>query len=656
MTSITAHDRAVNQRVANPSRRERIEQNADSLRIIHALNGSETNGMCRCPAHEDDHPSLHVSASGDGKVLVKCFARCSQDAVIAALKSRRLWPESRNQQRPRPSEPRPTTEQPENSQRQDNEKERIAFARTIIRAAGDNDDLTVVRRYFHARGLTTIPPGALMLTAAQSSALGLRRHFPAVVLPIVHRDPHQFKLAAHVIHLSKDGRHKLAVAKPKKSYGVVKGGYAVVNRLDHLNPRLLVGEGVENTTGVSEIIGADWPAIAAVSATNLPSLILPPWSREIIIAADHDPAGLAAAREAARLWARSDRIIRIAFPGDEGDDWNDVVREARDAAELAWWREAILNIEPEPIPQAPEVRALGMEQFMQLQFPPRRFLLRPWLTTTGLTMIDAPPGHGKTWLALSIAYAVAAGQALMDWEVETSARVLYVDGELPGELFQTRLRLLGAALPESQFRVLSRAQFEMAGATMLDLGTEDGRDYLDQVIEHDQITLIILDSVSTLVRSGIDNDVESWRAIQDWSLHHRARGRAVIYLHHHGRSGQPRGTSAREIVLDARIKLTRDDSLSSEEKKTTAFKLEFAKAREFFGADAAARIAYLSTRSGAVEWKYETMKDSNRQRVADLMQRDMAAADIARELGVTKGRVSQIMSELRDQRARRSSV
>ena len=74
----------------------------------------------------------------------------------------------------------------------------------------------------------------------------------------------------------------------------------------------------------------------------------------------------------------------------------------------------------------PEVLALGMEQFMELQFPPRQFLLRPWLTTTGLTMIDALPGHGKTWLpghgktwlALSIAYSVAAGQTLCGFEVD----------------------------------------------------------------------------------------------------------------------------------------------------------------------------------------------------------------------------------------------
>jgi AAA domain len=48
-----------------------------------------------------------------------------------------------------------------------------------------------------------------------------------------------------------------------------------------------------------------------------------------------------------------------------------------------------------------------MHEFMDLAFPPRQRLMHPWLATTGLAMIDALPGHGKTWLALSLAYAVA---------------------------------------------------------------------------------------------------------------------------------------------------------------------------------------------------------------------------------------------------------
>ncbi|MBW1953650.1 MAG: hypothetical protein JRI66_11305 [Deltaproteobacteria bacterium] len=46
-----------------------------------------------CPAHPDDKtPSLHLSETADGKLLVHCFGGCPQEAVIAALKERGLWP------------------------------------------------------------------------------------------------------------------------------------------------------------------------------------------------------------------------------------------------------------------------------------------------------------------------------------------------------------------------------------------------------------------------------------------------------------------------------------------------------------------------------------------------------------------------------------
>lgn len=297
--------------------------------------------------------------------------------------------------------------------------------------------------------------------------------------------------------------------------------------------------------------------------------------------------------------------MRIAIPPDH-KDWNDAIRDPK--ADPEQLRQLVLRGEKVKVTQ--EVRALGMEKFQQIPFPKRPFMLKPWLTATGLAMIDAPAGQGKTWLALSIGYAAASGRTLLGWPVEQRAKVLYVDGELPGELLQTRLRMLGAPLPESDFVVLSRSQFEMRGAMMPDLGDEQGREFLDAEIERLEIDLVILDSVSTLVRSGIDNDVESWRAIQDWSLTHRANGRAVIYLHHHGRSGNPRGTSAREIVLDSRIKLTRDEMASNENE--TAFRLEFPKSREFFGRDTAPMMAFLSTQSGTVEWRREAVQTATR--------------------------------------------
>jgi len=67
--------------------------------IITALGGkwSGNHGQARCPAHEDKNPSLTVTQAG-GKVLVYCHAQCTQEAVLDALRARRLWPEKRQQQ------------------------------------------------------------------------------------------------------------------------------------------------------------------------------------------------------------------------------------------------------------------------------------------------------------------------------------------------------------------------------------------------------------------------------------------------------------------------------------------------------------------------------------------------------------------------------
>ena len=69
--------------------------NAES--IAHSLDKPRPNGkgfMACCPAHDDKNPSLSISETENGKILVKCFAGCSQEAVISELKSRALWPAS----------------------------------------------------------------------------------------------------------------------------------------------------------------------------------------------------------------------------------------------------------------------------------------------------------------------------------------------------------------------------------------------------------------------------------------------------------------------------------------------------------------------------------------------------------------------------------
>jgi hypothetical protein len=63
--------------------------------IARALGGRPAGPgkwMAHCPAHDDTVPSLSIAETPDGKVLFRCFAGCPQEAVIAALRERGLWP------------------------------------------------------------------------------------------------------------------------------------------------------------------------------------------------------------------------------------------------------------------------------------------------------------------------------------------------------------------------------------------------------------------------------------------------------------------------------------------------------------------------------------------------------------------------------------
>jgi hypothetical protein len=86
---------------------------------------------------------------------------------------------------------------------------------------------------------------------------------------------------------------------------------------------LLVGEGIE--TCLSGMLGIGYPAWAALSASGLRRLDLPPEVREVIVLADGDEPGEAAARECAWRWSREGRRVRIARP-PRGFDFNDVLR------------------------------------------------------------------------------------------------------------------------------------------------------------------------------------------------------------------------------------------------------------------------------------------------------------------------------------------
>jgi putative DNA primase/helicase len=597
----------------------------DSASIITALNGNPNSRLCHCPAHDDTNASLSVDER-NGQLLVKCRAGCPQTAVIAALRERGLWPDGRgnHSQLKRRGESRDELE---------DGYERFHHAYKILRAA-KAAKAGHPTEYLKGRGLSIVPPCAMVLSP-KKTAQYTGKHFPAIVCPITDGDK---LIGTHLTWLSANKTEKLAVrdGKPRRMYGTVSGGFVQLSASDPDKP-LVVGEGIESTLAAMQLSG--WPGIAALSASNMPAIKLPPCS-EVVIAADHDDAGRQAAAQLAERLEFEGHKVRVALPPSGGQDWNDRVQDCTEEVARDEWQHAL---EVAATPRGP-ISALEEAAFMDLAFPERQLYLAPWLPRAGLVMLHAARGEGKTWFSLAVAKAISNGSDLLGWSCPNDGRVLYIDGELPGASLQQRLDKFPRS-PPNMFHVLCRDTFLLRKQLMPDLGEAVGRQELDRVIDQCDPNVIILDSISTLVRSGIENEAESWAPVQDWLLKHRWRGRTVILIHHENRTGRPRGTSKREDTLDTMIGLKKRAEDSTDD--DTVFQLSFSKARDFFGKDAEPLLIRLAIRDGQVTWTHETVKTAREDKIRELLDAGVSQTDIAEELDLTKGRVNQIVQKMR---------
>jgi hypothetical protein len=130
----------------------------------------------------------------------------------------------------------------------------------------------------------------------------------------------------------------------------------------------------------------------------------------------------------------------------------------------------------------PALHAVGFNDFLSLNMPPREMLLDPILPERSLAMLYAPRGVGKTLLGLSIGLAVTSGVQLLRWTAPRQRRVLYVDGEMPLVSLQERLRLIsagfGVEVLNDGFRILAADHTENG----ISLGSEDGQNAIEPLL------------------------------------------------------------------------------------------------------------------------------------------------------------------------------
>src|SRR4051812_22947966 len=299
------------------------------------------------------------------------------------------------------------------------------------------------------------------------------------------------------------------------------------------------------------------------------------------------------------------------------------------------------HLRPRPLMDAPHPppEAISAGGLLLAELPPRTAILAPLLQEAGLCLLYGPRGIGKTYVAMSMAWAAASGSSFLGWQADKPRRVVYVDGEMAAADMKTRLAAFGPP-PDSLSFILS----EISGVRRLpDLAEFAGIETLWKACGKRWPDLLVVDNLTSLAGHHRNNP-DPWKAMQHFFLMLRRRGTAVIIVHHANKDGGQRGSSNKEDVLDLVLALRQPRDYRQSE--GARFELHVEKARGVCGAAVEpieARLGFLP--DGEIQWDWSPLEVQDLDRVAALLRQGFNPNQIARELGMSKSKAYR----LRDQ-------
>lgn len=178
-----------------------------------------------------------------------------------------------------------------------------------------------VSLYLRRRGLAGPVPECLRLHPRLTYwDGGDRGAWPAMVAPLVAPDGRV--LALHRTYLTADGC-KAPVPTVKKLTGAVGPlAGACIPLHDAQQDVIGIAEGIE--TAQAAHLASGLPTVAAYCAGNLAAYTWPPGVRRIVVFADADPAGAAAAQSLKARAVRAGLSVAVMTPSTPGADWCDV--------------------------------------------------------------------------------------------------------------------------------------------------------------------------------------------------------------------------------------------------------------------------------------------------------------------------------------------
>ncbi|WP_422372625.1 AAA family ATPase [Hoeflea sp.] len=507
-----------------------------------------------CPAHDDHRNSLSVSVGEKGRLLFKCHAGCEFSEITEALGN----PPSKAE------EPKP--------QAVDDGLKPLKYARALKKRP-DFKKLcgrrpAQVYEYRNAQDLLT---GYVLRFADKS----------------FHQVTPWQDVEGNVVWQVKD------FAGPRPLYGLEELG-------DGDRPVLIVeGEKTADTArdlfpshavvswhgGANAVHRSDWSVLRSCKVTIWP---------------DADPPGKKAASTIAetliKIGVKEAKLVKLPLGLPKGWDLADEIPDGMDIHEL------VENARPDGHDLSAYL--LSAKTLAKLKIKPREMIIAPFLPTSSMMLVFATRGLGKTWFGITAAKAIALGRKFLGFEVPKARRVLFIDGEMPLSDLQERFKAIGADKVDNIDILAS----EIMHREFHPLNINDGKDrglinaMLDRLVEDGRNPdLIILDNLSSLRMGAEENDNSALDDILGWLMGLRHKGYAMMLVHHASKTGDQRGASRLEDLLDTTIKLEKSKTASD---MNACFDLTFTKTRGIRPDPDHMTLVLEENEDGTMDWQH----------------------------------------------------
>jgi putative DNA primase/helicase len=260
--------------------------------------------MARCPAHDDRNPSFSIRQADD-RVLVHCFAGCSQEALLAALVARNLWsPTDKYLRRSSSRVSRTEAKSPTSPaiDVDDDKRGRIDGARRFWKETAPLAGTLGERYFIEHRGLAI---GALVRQLPHLRWHPRARAVVALMTDAVSGEP----VGVHRTFLNPDG-----VKIERKMLGIQ--GIVRLSVDDAVTTSLGLTEGIED--GFAVLLSGWSPVWVATSAGAIARFPILGGIESLTVFADADAAGLQSAESCRDRWRLAGREAVIAAPGRVG--------------------------------------------------------------------------------------------------------------------------------------------------------------------------------------------------------------------------------------------------------------------------------------------------------------------------------------------------